>query len=106
MEKFDFSHCDCNNYDEVRNLTKICTSKCGDEPDKPSNQSCCQAQCIVLDNSIVVDKKINTTAMASFYGPVGDLKIMENIEECIKISKTSYNLLKLQSLYFLNSTIS
>lgn len=87
MRKLDDSHCNCNEYKGYFSLGEICRSKCEKEIKQVNkNESCCYAKCII-DNSIVVDGKINKTAMASLYGKVGDPKTAENIEECKDIGR-------------------
>lgn len=47
-------------------------------------------KCMYSDHAAVDDDgKINKTALASFFGPVGDPQIVENIAECEAIGKTS-----------------
>lgn len=92
MGKLDISHCNCNSYTEFLKIYKFCESKCGDDYISTAadgkNRSCCRAHCELVDNYVVVDNKINKTAMAKFYGPVGDSKIVESIEVCKTIGKT------------------
>lgn len=85
MMKLEKSYCKCNDYEKFYETYAFCDAKCGKNHKKTvedDRSGCCLADCLLLDNYMVVDGKINKTAMATFYGKVGDSKIAENIEEC------------------------
>lgn len=77
--------CNCNNYEYLFERKKICESRCN-EPDNIS-QNCCEAKCVLLEDFISNDGNFNKTAMALFYGKVGDPQTVQNIGECEAMSK-------------------
>lgn len=88
MERLEFSHCECNNYTELFALLEFFDEKCP-KVSKPetNNESCCELNCQFSDNHLVVDKKINKTALSKLYGHDGDPKFNENFEKCEAMSK-------------------
>lgn len=83
MTKLEYSHCNCNNYTELFAMVDSCALKCPEGSHaKNDNSSCCTINCQFLDTFMVVDKTINKTVLAKFFGHVDDPKISDNIEEC------------------------
>lgn len=53
-------------------------------------QLCCSEKSAFLDSGIVVDGKLNKTAMSTWFGTDGDPQIMENIEQCEAIGSKNF----------------
>lgn len=91
MRRWAKSRCGGNNYTEWHTIIDNCNATCETTtPDEKSkNQKCCEWKCGI--NSILVDGKINKTAMESLYGTAGDPKTVENIDNCEAIGKCRVN---------------
>lgn len=87
---FEEVDCSCNQYNALVKIVDSCLTKCGigrDESNVSPAKQCCRKKCLMIDQSIIIDGKINTTALSRFYGPVGDPKVIDNIVECEEIGK-------------------
>lgn len=71
-------------------LTRRTTGKSRKTRRVSGQKPCCTEKIVFLDSGIVVDGKLNTTAMSTWFGPAGDPNIMEDIEQCEAIGSRSF----------------
>lgn len=89
MKNYAPESCNGNDFTSFREKGSNCTSKCetNSTVSEQENDKCCFGKCMFLDHFLVSDGKTNKSAVAGLFGPVGDPKIMENIDECEAIGK-------------------